>query len=125
MTTRQELIENLDARRHGGMNLHKVDYELMYTAAAMLRESDRVLQFQAEVNLKKIAELDQTIARQAEALKLAGSMLLKASLVFGNYALHHADKSPPDTEKAERNQKLSDEMNEALAAIERLEKGEG
>ena len=58
---------------------------------------------------------NETIAQQAEAIRVKDESLFAACSTFAEYAQIHANKSPPDIQKIEFNAERANQMNVALA----------
>ena len=58
---------------------------------------------------------NETIAQQAEAIRVKDESLFAACSTFAEYAQIHANKSPPDIQKTEFNAERANQMNVALA----------
>lgn len=53
----------------------------------------------ADIWKNKVTLLDETIAQQAEAIRLKDEALKLAAETFAGYAIHHGNKDVPDLDK--------------------------
>ena len=75
---------------------------------AMLPASDLLSAMSA------IEQLEETIAQQAEAIRVKNESLFDACSTFAEYAQIHSAKQPPDTRKSAFNFDRANQMNAAI-----------